>query len=198
MLKAHLKSALAVLLGTSLFTAIIPDWRPSHGAHIICSVLDLEAKRGKARTTAFVVDAKHVVVGGGGAIELATGRLDFMLLPTTKNATLAPLVTPVHLTGTITDPQVLGDASDILQSTGHLLLGIVNPLSLATPILHPDRSGAMPCRDPQAFAAGQPGAMEQVGQGAVDVMEGVGHGIGAAVERLGKGASSLLEDLTGR
>jgi uncharacterized protein involved in outer membrane biogenesis len=186
------------MLGESLFTAIIPDWKPSHGAHIICSVLDLDAKDGKARSTTFVIDAKHVVVGGGGAIELATGRIDVMLLPTAKKATLAPLAAPVHLAGTITDPQVMGDAADILNSTGHLLLGIVNPLSLATPILHPDRRGTMPCRDPAAFAAGQQGPVERIGDGAVDAIEGVGRGIGSAIEDLGKGASDLLDGITGR
>ena len=140
----------------------------------------------------------------GAGCSIATGdMLTFFpqretLLPTAKEATLAPLVAPVHLTGTITDPQVMGDATDVLNSAGHLLLGIVDPLSLATPILHPDRSGDMPCRDPRAFAGGQPNPVERVGEGAVDVMEGVGHGIGAAIERLGKGASSLLDDLIGR
>ena len=195
---AVIADAFVKLLGESLFTAIIPDWKPSHGAHITCSVLDLEAKDGKATSTALVIDGKHVVVGGGGAIDLATGKIDFMLLPTAKDATLAPLVAPVHLTGTITDPQVMGDAADLLKSTGHLLLGIVNPLSLATPILHPDRSGDLPCRDPAAFAAGEQGPVEEVGQGAVDALEGVGQGIGSAIERLGKGASDLLDGITGR
>jgi hypothetical protein len=182
------------LLGQSLFTAIIPDWKQSRGAHIVCSVLDFEAKDGKASSTVLVIDGKHVVIGGGGAIELATGKIDFVLLPTAKDATLAPLVAPVHLAGTITDPQVMGDAADILNSTGHLLLGIVNPLSLATPILHPGRSGDMPCRDPAAFASGQQGPVE----GAVDAIEGVGHGIGSAIESLGKGASDLFDGITGR
>jgi uncharacterized protein involved in outer membrane biogenesis len=186
------------LLGQSLFTAIIPDWKPSRGAHIICSVLDFQATDGKARSTAFVIDGKHVVVGGGGAIELASGKIDFMLLPTAKDMTLAPLVTPVHLAGTITDPQVMGDAADLLKSTGHLLLGIVNPLSLATPILHPDRRGDMPCRDPRAFAGDQQGPVERAGAGAVDAIEGVGHGIGSAIESLGKGASDLFDGITGR
>ena len=180
------------LLGKSLFTAIIPDFNPSHGTHIICSVLDFQAKDGKASSTALVIDGKHVVVGGGGAIELASGKIDFVLLPTAKDMTLAPLVTPVHLAGTITDPQVMDDVADVLKSTGHLLLGIVNPLSLATPILHPNRSGDMPCRDPGAFAGGQQSPVERAGQGAVDAVEGVGHGIGSAIEHLGKGASDLL------
>jgi uncharacterized protein involved in outer membrane biogenesis len=186
------------LLGQSLFTAIIPDWKPSHGAHILCSVLDFQAKDGKASSTALVIDGKHVVVGGGGAIELASGKIDFMLLPTAKDATLAPLVAPVHLAGTITDPQVMGDAADILNSTGHLLLGIVNPLSLATPILHPDRSGKMPCQDPSAFAAGEQGPVGRVGGRAVDAIEGVGHGIGTAIEKLGEGATDLFDGITGR
>ncbi|MGH6917880.1 MAG: AsmA family protein [Geminicoccaceae bacterium] len=186
------------LLGQSLFTAIIPDFKRSRGAHIICSVLDLQAKDGKASSTALVIDGKHVVVGGGGAIELASGKIDFVLMPTAKDMTLAPLVAPVHLAGTITDPQVMDDAGDILSGTGHLLLGIVNPLSLATPILHPNRSGDMPCRDPGAFAGGQQGPVERAGQGAVDAVEGVGHGIGSAIEDLGKGASDLLDDIMGR
>jgi uncharacterized protein involved in outer membrane biogenesis len=195
---AVINDAFVNLLGKSLFTAIIPDWKPSHGAHIICSVLDLEAKDGKATSTALVIDGKHVVVGGGGAIELASGKIDFMLLPTAKDATLAPLVAPVHLAGTITDPQVMGDAADMLKGTSHLLLGIVDPLSLATPILHPDRSGKMPCLDPAAFAAGQQGPAERVGEGAVDAIEGVGHGIGTAIEKLGEGATDLFDGITGR
>jgi hypothetical protein len=92
----------------------------------------------------------------------------------------------------------MGDAADILNSTGHLLLGIVNPLSLATPILHPDRSGKMPCLDPAAFASGQRGPVEQVGEGAVDALEGVGHGIGTAIDKLGEGATDLFDGITGR
>jgi AsmA protein len=195
---AVLDVGLVNLLGKSLFTAIIPDWKRSRGVHIICSVLDFETKDGKASSTALVIDGKHVVVGGGGAIELATGKIDFMLLPTAKDMTLAPLVAPVHLAGTITDPQVMDDAGDILNGTGHLLLGIVNPLSLATPILHPDRRGDMPCRDPGAFAGGQQDPVERAGEGAVDVIEGVGQGIGSAIKQLGKGASDLLDGIEGR
>jgi AsmA family protein len=194
---AVIKDAFVGLLGRSLLTAIIPQWR-SHGAHIVCAVLDLEAKDGKAHSTAFVIDGKHVVVGGGGAIDLGTGAIDVMLLPTAKDATFAPLVAPVHLTGTIADPQVMDDAGDILKSTGHLLLGIVDPLSLATPILHPERGGDLPCRDPAAFAGGEPGAVGRVGGAAVDAVEDVGHGIGAAIKDLGKGAVDLFDGVTGR
>jgi uncharacterized protein involved in outer membrane biogenesis len=196
--RAVLADRFANLLGKSLITAIIPDWKQSRGVHILCSVLDFEAKDGKARSTAFVINGKHVVIGGGGAIELATGKIDFMLLPTAKDMTLAPLVAPVHLAGTITDPQVMGDAADILNGTGHLLLGIVNPLSLATPILHPERRGDMPCQDPRAFADERQNPIGRVGQGAVDVIEGVGQGIGTAIDKLGKDATDLFDGITGR
>jgi hypothetical protein len=195
---AVLNEAFVNLLGRSLFVAIIPLWRPSHGAHILCSVLDFEAENGKARSSAFVIDGKHVVVGGGGAIELASGKIDFMLLPTAKDATLAPLVAPVHLAGTILDPQVMSDAPDLLKSAGHLLLGIVDPLSLATPILHGDRRGDMPCRDPAAFAGGQRGPIGRATDTAVDAVEDVGHGIGAAIEDVGEGARKLFDGITGR
>jgi AsmA family protein len=184
------------LLGRSLFTAIIPDFKPSHGARIVCSVLDLTAKDGKASTTALVIDGKHVVVGGGGAVDLATGRIDFMLLPQAKDATLAPLVAPVHLTGTITDPQAMDDAGDILSSTGHLLLGIVDPLSLATPILDPGRSGGEPCRYPTAVQ--EPDAIQSAGETAVDAVTDTAKGVGSAIEKIGKGASDLLDDVLGR
>jgi uncharacterized protein involved in outer membrane biogenesis len=195
---ALLNDAFVDLLGESLFVAIIPHWRRSHGAQILCSVLDLEAKDGKARSTAFVIDGEHVVVGGGGAIELASGKIDLMLLPTPKNATLAPLVAPVHLAGTIVDPRVVGDAPELLKSAGHLLLGIVDPLSLATPILHRERSGDMPCRDPGAFAGGQRGPVGRAAETAVDAVEDVRHGIGKAVEEVGEGAAKLFDGITGR
>jgi hypothetical protein len=189
---------MADLLGRSLLTALIPKLEPSKGAHIICSVLDLTAENGKAQSTLLVIDGKHVVIGGGGAIDLATGKIDFVLLPTAKEATLAPFVTPVHLAGTITDPKVVNDAASILSGTGHLLLGIVNPLSLATPVLHPDRSGDLPCRNPAAFVSGQQGPVEAVGGTAVDAVKSVGQGIGSAIEDIGKGASDLLDDVTGK
>jgi AsmA family protein len=195
---AVIDSTFANLLGKSLFTAIIPNFGESHGAHIICSVLDLTVTSGKARSTALVIDGKHVVVGGGGAIDLATEQIDVMLLPTAKDMTLAPLVAPVHLTGALTNPQVKGDATDILSTTGHLLLGIVDPLSLATPVLHPERKGDRPCLDPAAFAGPQQGPAERAGATAVDAIEGVGQGIGAAIKKVGEGASKLLEDVTGQ
>jgi len=142
------------------------------------------------------------VIGGGGAIELATGKIDFVLLPTAKDATLAPLVAPVHLAGTIVDPQVLADAPDLLEGAGHLLLGIVDPLSLATPILHRERRGDMPCRDPAAFAGGQRGPVGRAADTGIDAVEDVGHGIGAAIKDVGKdvgeGAEKLFDGITGR
>jgi AsmA family protein len=195
---AVIDSAFAEVLGKSLFTAIIPNFGESHGAHIICSVLDLTVTSGKARSTALVIDGKHVVVGGGGAIDLATEQIDVMLLPTAKDMTLAPLVAPVHLTGALSDPKVVGDARDILSTTGHLLLGIVDPLSLATPVLHPERAGDRPCLDPAAFAGPQQGPAERAEEKTVETLEDVGQGIGAAIKKVGEGASKLLEDVTGQ
>jgi hypothetical protein len=153
---------------------------------------------GKARSTALIIDGKHVVVGGGGALDLATEQIDVVLLPTAKDMTLAPLVAPVHLTGRLADPQVKGDATDILSTTGHLLLGIVDPLSLATPVLHPERQGDKPCLDPAAFEGPPQGAAERVGETAIDAAKSVGQGIGDAIKKVGEGASKLLEDVTGQ
>jgi hypothetical protein len=186
---------LAGLLGQSLFTALVPGMNDSGRAQIICSVLDLEAKDGKARSTVLVIDGKHVVVGGGGAIDLATGEIDVVLLPKAKDATLAPLVAPVHLAGTITDPKVVGDAESVLGSASHLLLGMVNPLSLATPVLHPDLQGSRPCRDPSVMQRSDP--IERVGGTAVDAAEDTAKGVGSLLEQVGKGAGKLLEDITG-
>jgi hypothetical protein len=195
---ARIDSTFAELLGKSLFTAIIPNFGESHGAHIVCSVLDLTVTGGKARSTALIIDGKHVVVGGGGALDLATEQIDVVLLPTAKDITLAPLVAPVHLAGTLTDLQVKGDATDILSTTGHLLLGIVDPLSLATPVLHPERQGDKPCLDPAAFEGPPQGAAERVGETAIDAAKSVGQGIGDAIKKVGEGASKLLEDVTGQ
>ena len=192
---AVFRSKFADMLGKSLFTSIIPGLNSSGRAHIICSVLDLEAKDGKARSTALVIDGKHAVIGGGGAIELASGNIDFVLLPTAKNATLAPLVTPVHLAGTITDPKLVGDAASLLGSTTHLLLGIVNPLSLATPVLHPGLKGGEPCRNPSVVQRSDP--VEKVGGTAIDAVEDTAKGVGSALEEIGKGAGKLLEGITG-
>jgi hypothetical protein len=153
-------------------------------------------KDGKARSTALVIDGKRVVIGGGGAIDLATGQIDFMLIPKAKTAVLAPLVTPVHLAGTIADPKVMGDATDLLDSTGNLLLGIVNPLSLATPVLFPDRGGDMPCRDPAIAQESDP--IQSVGGTAIDAVTDTAKGVGSAIEDIGKGASDLLDDVIGR
>ncbi len=193
---AVLESKVADMLGKSLFTSIIPGFNASGRAHIVCSVLELEAKDGKARSTALAIDGKHVVIGGGGAIDLATGAIDFVLLPKAKNATLAPLVAPIHLAGTITDPKMVDDAGDILGSASHLLLGIVNPLSLATPVLHPGMQGGEPCLDPSIAQESDP--IQDVGGTAIDAVEGTAKGVGSVLEDLGKGAGELLDGITGK
>jgi AsmA family protein len=196
--EALIDSTFAEMLGKSLFTALIPDFGGSHGAHIVCSVLDLAVTHGKARSTALIIDGKHVVIGGGGALDLASEQMDVVLLPTAKDITLAPFVAPVHLTGTLADPKVMGDAEDILRATGHMLLGVVDPLSLATPMLHPERQGEKPCLNPAAFAGPPHGAAERVDQDALDAAESVGQGIGDAIKKVGEGASKLLDDITGQ
>ncbi|MEM7022533.1 MAG: AsmA family protein [Pseudomonadota bacterium] len=193
---AVIKSEAADLIGRSIFTSILPGVNSTGRYHIMCSVLDLEAKDGKARTTALVIDGKHTVLGGGGAINLATGAIDFVVVPKAKDATLAPLVTPIHLDGTITDPKLVGDAKTILSSAGHLLLGIVNPLSLATPVLHPDRKGGLPCADPSILQQSSPA--DQVGATAVDAVEGTAKGVGTAIDEIGKDAKKLLKGVTER
>ena len=165
-------------------------------------MLDLTVTGGKARSTALIIDGKHVVVGGGGAIDLASEKIDVVLLPTAKDMTLAPLVAPVHLAGTLTDPQVMGDATDILSTTGHLLLGIVDPLSLATPVLHPERQGDMPCLDPAAFTGAAAGPRRARRQDRGRCGEDVGQGIGAAIKKARRGrlqaAGGRHRSVTGR
>lgn len=193
---AVVDDAFADLLGRSLFTAVIPDWRSSPSANIICSVLDLDAESGKARSTALVIDAQRVVVGGGGAVELATGKIDFLLLPKAKGVALLPLVAPVHLVGTVTDPTVTDDAGDILSSTGHLLLGIVNPLSLVTPILHPSLGGTTPCENATLPAAQRENLFERAQGAAGKAVGDVEHGIGSVLEDIGGAAKKALDGAT--
>lgn len=195
---AVIDDVFADLLGRSLFTALVPDWSSAPGAHIICSVLNLDAKSGKARSTALMIDAQRVVVGGGGAVELATGNIDFLLLPRAKRATLLPLVAPVHLVGTLTNPRVRSDASDILSSTGHLLLGIVNPLSLVTPILHPGLGGATPCATATLPAAQRENLFERAQGAAGGAVRDVEHGIGSVLEGIGGAAKKAFDGATGQ
>jgi hypothetical protein len=90
----------------------------------------------------------------------------------------------------------MGDATDLLDSTGNLLLGIVNPLSLATPVLFPDRGGDMPCRDPAIAQESDP--IQSVGGTAIDAVTDTAKGVGSAIEDIGKGASDVLDDVIGR
>ncbi|MEM7024376.1 MAG: hypothetical protein AAF637_17615, partial [Pseudomonadota bacterium] len=194
--KALFNNKLVGLIGQSLFTALIPNWSSSQGANIICSVLELQAKDGKARSTVLVIDGQRLLIGGGGAIDLGTGKLDAVLIPKAKNATLAPLVAPIHLQGTIIDPKVVGSAESILSGAGHLLLGIVNPTSLATPILQPGLKGDQACRDPSLVQ--QSDSVESIGTGAADAVKGAAEDVGSAIEGLGERATDLLDRATGQ
>lgn len=196
----------AGFLGRSVLTALLPATGRAQGLKVNCSVVRLEVAGGKARTRALVVDTEHATVGGSGGIDLRSETIDLLVLPKAKKATLAPLVAPVHASGTLAKPVIKPHAETILKESSVLLLGLINPIALVVPFVSLGTGDDNPC----LTALDNPAPEQRKGvvettadtatgaaRAAGGVVEGAARGAGSVLRGVGEGASRLMKGLFG-
>lgn len=70
-----------------------------------CGVADYSIEKGVISTKAFILDAEHITITGGGTIDLGGEKIDYVLLPKKKTLYMKK-ADPVNIEGTLNDPKV--------------------------------------------------------------------------------------------
>ncbi len=93
-----------------------------------CMVWPFNVSDGVARSEAILMDTPEITIAGSGFINLGTEKLDILLEPARKNASLFSFQNPVRISGTFADPKrtTLGKA----KTFGKLGLVILQPYFL--------------------------------------------------------------------
>jgi len=70
-----------------------------------CGVADYSIEEGVISTKAFILDAEHITVTGGGTIDLGGEKVEYVFLPK-KKSLLIKKADPVNIEGPLNDPEV--------------------------------------------------------------------------------------------
>ena len=195
------------LLGSSLVTALIPDFEQHDSSSINCAVARFDLSGGVLRTGGLVVDTPRVTIAGEGGIDLLNERIDMMLRPQVKEATLVPLAAPVRVHGALAAPAYAVDPGELVAEVGSaVLLSAINPLAVLVPLVDPGGSDGNACAAalnnprpapgpdglPQRLIEGVGNAAEGAGRAAEDLGRGVGEALGGAADDAGRAIESLF------
>ncbi len=93
-----------------------------------CMVWPVNVVHGVARSEAILIDTPKITVTGSGTLNFATEKVDLLLRPARKKASLFSFDNPVRVTGTLANPQPT--AVGKLETVVRLLLPFLNPAFL--------------------------------------------------------------------
>ncbi|WP_374674830.1 AsmA family protein [Ideonella sp.] len=110
--------------------------RGDQGLPVRCGAADLRVQRGVVVPNLLVVDTPDSTLWGTGQLSLATEAMDLTLRSAPKDVSPLALRTPVHVRGTLGDPQLSLDKGPLARRlVPSLLLGLVNPLAALLPLV---------------------------------------------------------------
>ena len=107
LVNGHIDDGLMRLFLTGLTQAVSTGDR---GAQLRCLTAIFDFTDGLGRSRSFVADTGAAVVVGDGDINLRNETIHMTFEPAAKDVSLAALAVPVHVTGSLADPDVTPDA----------------------------------------------------------------------------------------
>ncbi len=103
-----------------------------------CARLDFQVAKGVMQAQGLVMDTAVNTLVGSGQINLADETLDLTVVPRTKVVSLLSLRSPIHITGSLGQPEVGVDRGRLVaRGAGALALGLINPLLALVPLVDP-------------------------------------------------------------
>jgi uncharacterized protein involved in outer membrane biogenesis len=108
-----------------------------------CGAADLRVQRGVVVPRLLVVDASDSTLWATGQLSLAQESLDLTLRSAPRDFSPLALRTPVHVRGTLADPEIGLDKGPLARRiVPAVLLGLVNPLAALLPLVDPGSDAA--------------------------------------------------------
>lgn len=107
-----------------------------------CGLVDLQAQRGVLNSRAFVIDTRDSVVWVSGSVSMVDEALDLKATTSPKDFSPLALRTPVHVKGTMGDPDISLEKAPLGRKLGAAaLLALINPLAALIPFVDPGKDG---------------------------------------------------------
>ena len=184
--------AFAVLSG-DVAKALIPSGVNKDTAALSCVLSRFDFNNGVGTSKALAVETDSLVTTGSGTINLGTERIDLLLKPKPKNASIASLAFPIRVSGPLNAPSggidKAGAALGVATAVGGVALtggvGALLPL-MSTGNSVSDTGGC-------ASLASKASSDKGVVGGVTGAGESVAKGVGGAVESVTKGFGGLFK-----
>lgn len=129
-----------------LIDIMLPGLRPAAETRLNCMIGSFTLDKGVARPETFFLDTDGLTVLGKGSIDFVDQSIDFKLVPQAKKATLIDMTTAVRIKGDLYHPSVKPDTLSLGTKLGAIVLGVVNPASLALTMTDLGLTDKHPCR----------------------------------------------------
>jgi uncharacterized protein involved in outer membrane biogenesis len=101
-----------------------------------CAVLDMEARDGVFAPRAFVIDTTDTNIKVDGQVDMGDETLDLTLHPLPKDFSPLTLRSPLHVRGTLKDPQIRPDRKLLIKGGAAAALGaLINPIAALLPLI---------------------------------------------------------------
>lgn len=92
---------------------------------IRCAVADFAIKKGTMEARTFVFDTTDTAILGGGTIDLDQQTIDFTLRPRPKDVSFLSIRAPLHVRGSLRNPDIQPDMSAVVRGGAAVLLGVL-------------------------------------------------------------------------
>lgn len=116
----HLPDRVVELSGLSAFTWLVSGTGDKR-AKLVCAVLPLKFKSGRASGNALVVETENVQINGGGTVDFRNGTLDLAFLPRAKKKQLVQIVSPFEIKGKLASPELIVKDAGAGRAVGEVL-----------------------------------------------------------------------------
>lgn len=187
-----INSKMFALVSNDLAKAVIPNGSGGDTARLVCALSRFDFQGGVGTSKALAVETDSLITTGGGTIDLGSERLDLLLKPKPKKASLASLAFPIRVSGPLTSPSAgidkEGAAIGLATAAGGIAL--TGGVGALLPMMSTGNasSGTGGCASLAAKASESTGIVGGVkGAG-----EGIAKGVGGAVEGVTKGLGGLF------
>ncbi|MBP0592065.1 AsmA family protein [Paraburkholderia sp. LEh10] len=113
--------------------------------HLKCAAANFTVKDGVLDSHVFALDSQDAVINAGGKINMKNETID-LRVQYAMHWSVFSLRSPLYVTGSLRDPHVGLDASElVLRGGAMVVLGLINPFAALVPLIEPSNNKLLSC-----------------------------------------------------
>lgn len=188
-----INSKMFAIVSNDLAKAVIPTGNSGDTAKLVCALSRFDFQGGVGTSKALAVETDSLVTTGSGTVNLGTEKVDLLLKPKPKNASIASLAFPIRVSGPLGAPSAgidkTGAALGLATAAGGVAL--TGGIGALLPLMSTGNSdsGTGGCAALAAKASESSGVVG----GVTDTGKAVVKGVGGAVEDVTKGIGGFFK-----